>query len=113
MEWSRIFFIFFILISLTSTIGFLFYSNIVLLFLSTALNFISTTLIIGTKRLLSSELLASFIVADFHLIPAFIMLQVLGDLDSAYALTIGALVANAFAVLMIAIESAKIRESDY
>ncbi|RAX54271.1 hypothetical protein CCY99_04470 [Helicobacter sp. 16-1353] len=113
MDWGRILFIFFTLMSLTSTMGFLFDPNIVLLFLAAAINFISTTLRIGTKKLLSSELLASSIVADFHLIPAFLWFQILGDLDVAYALAIGALAANVFSIIIIFIESAKMRDTDY
>lgn len=81
--------------------------------MAAAINFISTTLRIGTKKLLSSELLASSIVADFHLIPAFLWYQILGDLNVAYALALGALVANGFSISIILIESAKARESDY
>lgn len=113
MDWGKIFFIFFLLVSFTSTIGFLYHTNIVLLFLAVSINFISTTLLIGTKRILSSELFASFLVADFHLIPAFIFYQVLGDIDVAFALSIGALVANTFAIIIIIIESAKTRDIDY
>lgn len=110
MDWGRIVFIFFTLMSLTSTIGFLYEPNIVLLFLAAAINFISTTLRIGTRKLLSAELFASSIVADFHLIPAFLWFQILGDLEVAYALCIGALAANAFSVAIILIESAKVKE---
>lgn len=113
MDWGRILFIFFTLMSLTSTVGFLYESNIVLLFLATAINFISTTLRIGTKKILSSELFASSIVADFHLIPAFLWYQIFGDLYVAYALTLGALVANVFSICIILIESAKARDNDY
>lgn len=113
MDWGRILFIFFTLMSLTSTIGFLYEPNIVLLFLAAAINFISTTLRIGTRKLLSAELFASSIVADFHLIPAFLWFQILGDLQVAYALSVGALAANVFAIIIIFIESAKTRESDY
>ncbi|MDE6886887.1 MAG: hypothetical protein K2P17_07610 [Helicobacteraceae bacterium] len=113
MDWGRIFFIFFTLMSLTSTIGFLYEPNIVLLFLAAAINFISTTLRLGTRKLLSSELFASSVVADFHLIFAFLWFQILGDLKIAYALSIGALVANSFAILIVLIESAKTRENDY
>lgn len=113
MDWGRIFYIFFTLMSLTSTIGFLYESNIVLLFLAAAINFISTTMRIGTKKLLSAELFASSIVADFHLIPAFLWYQILGDLQVAYALALGALVANLFSIVIIFIESAKTQESDF
>lgn len=113
MDWGRILFVFFTLMSLTSTVGFLCDPNIVLLFLAAAVNFISTTLRIGTRKLLSSELLASSIVADFHLLPAFLWYQILGDLSVAYALSVGALVANVFSAILILIESARVRDSDY
>ncbi len=113
MDWGRILFIFFTLMSLTSTLGFLYESNIVLLFLAAAINCISTILRVGTRKLLSSELLASSIVADFHLIPAFLWFQILGDLRVAYALSLGALAANIFSIVIIFIESAKARDSDF
>ena len=113
MDWGRVIFIFFVLMSLTSIVGFLFNTNVILLFIATAISFISTTLMIGTKRILSSELFASFIVADFHLVPAFIFYQVLGDLDIAYALAFGAFIANSFAIVMVIIYSIKTRSMDY
>lgn len=113
MDWGRIFFIFFTLMSLTSTVGFLYESNIVLLFLAAAINFISTVLRVGIKSLLSSELFASSVVADFHLVPSFLWYQIFGDLYVAYAMALGALVANVFSICLILIESAKARYNDY
>ncbi|PAF48680.1 hypothetical protein BKH41_05265 [Helicobacter sp. 12S02232-10] len=113
MDWGKVIFIFFSLGSLTSTAGFLWDPNIVVLFIALALNLISTTLKIGVKKQLSSELLASSLVADFHLIPAFIFLQVLDNLNIAYVLIIGALIANIFSLALLLIESAKTNDSDY
>lgn len=113
MDWGRIFFIFFVLMSLTSTVGFLFDSNVVFLFLAASVNFVSTTLRIGNRKLLSAELLASSLVADLHLIPAFLWFELLGDLGTARTLSVGALVANIFSIIIIVIESAKLKDDSY
>ncbi|PAF48181.1 hypothetical protein BKH46_02425 [Helicobacter sp. 12S02634-8] len=113
MDWGKVIFIFFSLGSLTSTAGFLWDPNIVILFIALATNLISTTLKIGVKKQLAPELLASSLVADFHLVPAFIFLQVLNNLNVAYVLIIGALIANVFSLALLLIESAKTSDSDY
>ncbi|PAF51034.1 DUF6394 family protein [Helicobacter sp. 13S00477-4] len=113
MDWGKVIFIFFSLGSLTSTAGFLWDPNLVILFIALALNLISTTLKIGVKKQLASELLASSLVADFHLIPAFFFLQVLGNLNVTYVLIIGALIANIFSIALLLIESAKTNDADY
>lgn len=113
MDWGKVIFIFFSLGSLTSTAGFLWDPNVVILFVALALNLISTTLKIGVKKQLASELLASSLVADFHLIPAFIFLQVFNNLSVTYVLIIGALLANVFSLALMLIESAKSVDSDY
>ncbi|AAP78246.1 hypothetical protein LS66_005110 [Helicobacter sp. MIT 03-1614] len=113
MDWGKVFFVFFSLMSLTFTLGFLYESNIVILFIATAINFIATTFRIGVKNSLSAELFASSLVADFHLIPAFVFLQVFGDIEIATALVVGAVVANLFSVVLLCIGGAKARESDY
>lgn len=113
MDWGKVIFIFFSLGSLTSTAGFLWDPNIVILFIALALNLISTTLKIGVKKQLASELLASSLVADFHLIPAFIFMQVLNNTGIAYILIIGAFLANIFSLALVLIESAKSTDTDY
>ncbi|PAF43559.1 DUF6394 family protein [Helicobacter sp. 11S02596-1] len=113
MDWGKVIFIFFSLGSLTSTAGFLWDPNIVILFVALAMNLISTTLKIGVRKQLASELLASSLVADLHLIPAFIFMQILGNLNVAYVLIIGALIANIFSLALLLIESAKTSDSDY
>ena len=112
MDWGRVFFVFFSLMSLTFTLGFLFESNIIILFIATAINFIATTLRIGVKSSLAPELLASSLVADFHLIPAFIFLQIFGEIEIATSLVIGAVVANLFSVILLCIGGAKSKEND-
>ncbi|MDA7817640.1 DUF6394 family protein [Sulfurimonas sp.] len=112
MDWGKVIYVFFSLMSLTSIAGFLYEHSAVALFVAGSLNLVSTFLKIGVRNLLSAELLASSLVADLHLIPAFIYLQVVGNLEWAIALTIGALIANLFSVGLVYIESSKNRD-DY
>ena len=112
MDWGKVIYVFFALMSITSIAGFLYEHSAVALFVAGSLNLVSTFLKIGVRNLLSAELLASSLVADLHLIPAFIYLEVVGNLESAIALAIGALIANLFSVGLIYIESSKNRD-DY
>jgi stage V sporulation protein SpoVS len=110
MDWGKVIYVFFALMSLTSIAGFLYEHSAVALFVAGSLNLVSTFLKIGVRNLLSAELLASSLVADLHLIPAFIYLEVVGNLETAIALAIGALIANLFSVGLIYIESSKNRD---
>lgn len=110
MDWGKVVYVFFSLMSLTSIAGFLYEHSAVALFVAGSLNLISTFLKIGVRNLLSAELLASSLVADLHLIPAFIYLEVVGNLEWAIALAIGALIANVFSVGLVYIESSKNRD---
>ena len=110
MDWGKVVYVFFTLMSLTSTAGFLFEHTAVALFIAASLNLVSTILKIGVRNLLSAELLAASLVADLHLIPAFIYLVIIGNSAIAIALTIGALIANVFSMGLVYIESSKTRE---
>jgi len=110
MDWGKVIYVFFTLMSLTSTAGFLFEHTAVALFIAASLNLVSTILKIGVRNLLSAELLAASLVADLHLIPAFIYLVIIGNSAIAIALTIGALIANVFSMGLVYIESSKTRE---
>lgn len=110
MDWGKVIYVFFSLMSLTSIAGFLYEHSAVALFVAGSLNLISTFLKIGVRNLLSAELLASSLVADLHIIPAFIYLEVVGNLEWAIALAIGALIANLFSVGLVYIESSKNRD---
>lgn len=112
MDWGKVTYIFFSLMSLTTTAGFLYEPNAIALFLAAGVNVISTILKIGVKNLLSAELLASSLVADLHLIPAFMVLTFSGDVRLSIALAIGAVVANVFSIALALIESAKSQEKD-
>jgi hypothetical protein len=110
MDWGKVIYVFFTLMSLTSTAGFLYEHTSVSLFVAASLNLVSTILKIGVRNLLSAELLAASLVADLHLIPALIYLVVMGNAEIAIALTIGALIANVFSMGLVYIESSKTRE---
>jgi stage V sporulation protein SpoVS len=110
MDWGKVIYVFFSLMSLTSTAGFLYEHSAVALFVAASLNLVSTILKIGVRNLLSAELLASSLVADLHLIPAFIYVEIGGDISWAIALAIGALIANLFSMGIVFIESSKVRE---
>ncbi len=107
MDWGKVVYVFFSLMSLTSIAGFLYDNSAVALFVAASLNLVSTFLKIGVRNLLSAELLASSLVADLHLIPAFVYMVILGNIEWAIALTIGALIANIFSLGLIYIESSK------
>jgi hypothetical protein len=112
MDWGKVNYIFFTLMSLTTTAGFLYEPNIIALFVAAGVNLISTILKLGVKNLLSAELLASSFVADLHLIPAFLVFVFTENLKLAMALVIGAIVANLFSIALVLIESAKNKEKD-
>jgi hypothetical protein len=110
MDWGKVIYVFFTLMSLTSTAGFLYEHSAIALFVAASLNLVSTILKIGVRNLLSAELFASSLVADLHLIPAFIYLEVAGNMQWAIALAIGALIANLFSIVLVFIESSRVRE---
>lgn len=112
MDWGKVTYIFFALMSLTTTAGFLYEQNEIALFIAASVNLISTFLKIGVKNILSAELFASSLVADLHLIPSFIILQVSqsGNIKVVMALAIGAIIANIFSLALVLIESSKIRD---
>ncbi len=110
MDWGKVIYVFFSLMSLTSTAGFLYEHTSIALFVAASLNLVSTILKIGVRNLLAAELLASSLVADLHLIPAFIYLEIVGNMDWAIALAIGALIANIFSMGLVYIESSKNRD---
>ncbi|WP_345976736.1 DUF6394 family protein [Sulfurimonas sp. HSL3-7] len=110
MDWGKVVYVFFTLMSLTSTAGFLFEHSSVALFVAASLNLVSTILKLGVRNLLAAELLASSLVADLHLIPAFVYLELAGNVKWAIALAIGALLANIFSMALVLIESSRTRE---
>ncbi len=110
MDWGKVIYIFFALMSLTTTAGFLYEHTATSLFVAGSINVVSTLLKIGVKNILSAEMFASSLVADLHLIPAFIYLEILDDVNVAISLAIGAIVANIFSMIIVAIEASKTEE---
>ncbi len=110
MDWGKVVYVFFSLMSLTSIAGFLYENTAISLFIAASVNLISTILKIGVRNLLSAELLASSLVADLHLIPAFVFLVIVQNDSWAIALAIGALIANVFSMGLVYIESSKTQE---
>ncbi|MDR2790708.1 MAG: DUF6394 family protein [Campylobacteraceae bacterium] len=110
MDWGKVIYVFFALMSLTTTAGFLYEQNEITLFIAMGINLISTFLKIGIKNTLSAELLASSLVADLHLIPAFLILEISGNLNVVIALSIGAIIANLFSLILVIVESARARD---
>ena len=112
MDWGKVTYIFFSLMSLTTTAGFIYEPNAIALFLAAGVNIISTILKIGVKNLLAAELLASSLVADLHLIPAFMVLTFANNVSMSISLAIGAIVANLFSIALALIESAKSQDKE-
>ncbi|WP_456470411.1 DUF6394 family protein [Caminibacter sp.] len=111
MDWGKVVYVFFQLMSLTSVAGFLYDHNKVALFIALSLNLISTILKIGIRNIVAAELFAASLVADLHLIPAFFYLEIKNDLQSAYAMAIGALIANVVTIILSFIEIAKTKDT--
>ena len=107
MSWGKVFYMFFTLMSLTTSAAFLYEHSAVALFIAGSVNIISTLMKIGVRNLLSAELLAGSLVADLHLVPAFFSLQFYGNHSLAVGLVIGAVVANIYTIIVSMIESAK------
>ncbi len=111
MKWDKVLYTFFALMSLTTTAGFLYDQNEITLFIAASVNLISTLLKIGVRNMLSAELFASSLVADLHLIPAFVMLvSANGNTALIYSLAIGGAIANIFSLFLLLTELGKIKE---
>lgn len=107
MQWGKVFYIFFTLMSLTTSAAFLYDEALVALFVAGSVNVISTILKIGVRNILSAELLAGSLVADLHLIPAFFALKFYDQHTLAVGLVIGAVIANVYTIIISMIESSK------
>jgi len=107
MQWGKVFYIFFALMSLTTSAAFLYENSLVALFIAGSVNVVSTILKIGVRNLLSAELLAGSLVADLHLIPAFFALKFYDNDTLAVGLVIGAVIANVYTIIVSMIESGK------
>jgi len=113
MNWGKVFYIFFALMSLTTSVAFIFEHSATALFAASSINFISSILKLGVRNLLAAELLAGSLVADLHLIPAFIVFQ-FGETgtheDLVIGLVVGAIIANVYTLIISIVESANMKE---
>ena len=112
MQWNKVAYVFFALMSLSTTAGFLYEPHIIPLLIAVSVNLISTLLKLGAKSLHSQELLISSFVADLHLIPAIFLVMYTKDETDVVFLAIGAVLANLYSIILMLIESSKIEE-DY
>jgi hypothetical protein len=107
MQWGKVFYIFFTLMSLTTSAAFLYEDSLVALFIAGSVNMVSTILKVGVRNILSAELLAGSLVADLHLIPAFFAMKFYENTPVAIGLVIGAVIANVYTIIISMIESSK------
>ncbi len=107
MHWGKVFYIFFTLMSLTTSAAFLYDHALVALFIAGSVNVVSTIMKIGVRNVLSAELLAGSLVADLHLIPAFFAMKFYDNQALAVGLVIGAVIANLYTIVISMIESSK------
>jgi len=99
--------------SLTTSVSYLFEPSVIALFAAASINMISSLLKLGVRNLLSAELLAGSMVADLHLIPAFLIFQFGStgtDSKLIVGLVVGAIIANVYTIVISIIESAKTKE---
>jgi len=113
LNWGKVFYLFFALMSLTTSVSFLFEHSVVALFAAGSINLISTILKLGVRNLLAAELLAGSLVADLHLLPAFFIYQ-FGNTETHLklitGLVVGAIIANLYTLVISIVESAKTKE---
>jgi len=113
LNWGKVFYIFFTLMSLTTSVSFIFEDSVIALFAASSINIISSILKMGVRNLFSAELLAGSLVADLHLIPAFFIYQ-FGNSENhshlIFGLVIGAIIANVYTLIISIVESAKAKE---
>jgi len=105
MDWGKVGMAFFVMMSLTTTVGFVYDGDPYELIASVTFNLIATLFKLGSKKTLSAELLATSIAADLHLIPALIFYEIGTRKSLVEALAWGALVANIFSVILLIVET--------
>jgi len=110
MKWGKVFYVFFALMSLTTSVSYMYEYSAFAIFLAGSVNIISTLLKIGIRNVLSAELLAGSLVADLHLIPAFFAYQFYDNQTLATGLVAGAIVANIYTIIVSVVESSKEKE---
>ncbi len=110
MDWGKVFSTFFIIMALTTNVGFIYAPSKYELILAMSLNLIATTLKLGSRGMLGAEMLATSLAADLHLIPAVYLFFAHSNVSSAQGLALGAVVANIISVIFAIIEVTRSKE---
>ncbi|RMD56075.1 MAG: hypothetical protein D6828_04240 [Nitrospirae bacterium] len=110
MDWGKVFSSFFIIMALTTSIGFIYDPTKYEIIMAASLNLIATTLKLGTRGILGAEILATSLAADLHLLPAIYVFFVTGNIRTAQGLALGAVVANIVSIIFVAIDTIKSEE---
>ncbi len=104
IKWGKVWSDFFIVLALTSNVGFIFSHDPYQLIVAIGVNLIATVLKFGAKKILAAELLATALVADLHLIPATFLYFSGVHIPLAIGLAIGAAVANVISIVLLVVE---------
>ncbi len=104
IKWGKVWSDFFIVLALTSNVGFIFSHDPYQLIVAIGVNLIATVLKFGAKKILAAELLATALVADLHLIPATFLYFSGVHIPLAIGLAIGAAVANVISIVLLIVE---------
>ncbi len=104
IKWGKVWSDFFIVLALTSNVGFIFSHDPYQLIVAIGVNLIATVLKFGAKKILAAELLATALVADLHLIPATFLYFSGVHIPLAIGLAIGAAVANIISIVLLVVE---------
>lgn len=110
MDWGKVFSAFFIIMALTTSVGFIYDPTKYELIFAASLNLIATTLKLGTRGILGAEILATSLAADLHLMPAVYVFFAKGDIKTAQGLALGAVVANIISIIFVAIDTIRIEQ---
>jgi len=113
LNWGKVFYIFFTLMSVTTSVAFLFENSGIALFTAGSINLISSILKLGVRNLFSAELFAGSLVADLHLLPAFFIYHFSDKVENSGIITglvVGAIIANVYTLIISIVESAKLKE---
>ncbi len=110
MYWGKVINTFFIIMALTTNVGFIYDPTAYELIMATSFNLIATTLKLGKRGMVSAEILATSLVADLHLIPALYVFFVLDNITSAQGLAMGAAVANVISMIFVIIDTLRTEE---
>lgn len=105
MEWRMVWTTFFLLMALTTTVSYLWHENGYALIIAVSMNLVATTLKLGARRMIGAMMMATSLVADFHLVPAVAAFFLFARPELATSLVWGALAANLVGIVLLIIEA--------